>query len=423
MKQEQVKTIVAVGDGMADEAMDELGGKTPLEVAHTPHMDFLASNGTVGMLRTIPRGMDPGSDVANMALMGYSPRAYYTGRAPLEAASLNLSMGVNDLAFRCNLVTLEEKGERLFMGDHSGGGIPSDLARVWIEELNRSLAGPELSFHPGVAYRHLLLLKDVGSRFSCLETTPPHDIIGQQVQPFLPRGDGAEEIIRLLSEARKVVSALSKVPRGPITKCTANAIWLWGQGHAPRMPSLKERFGIRGATVCAVDLIKGLGRYAGLDSLEVPGATGDLDTDYQAKAVRALEAFGEYDLVFLHVEAPDEAGHQGNLVEKIRAIEKFDHEVIGTLRKGFSERQEEYRLLVLPDHPTPIRTRTHSKEPVPFVLYTYPLSLSTTLCFPPSAHSVTAYHEREAERTGIRIEEGYRLLETLLQRGCEGALH
>ncbi len=415
-EQEQVKTIIAVGDGMADEPLEELGAKTPLEVAHTPNMDFFASHGTVGLLRTVPKNMDPGSDVANMSLMGYSPHQYYTGRAPLEAASMGISMSADDMAFRCNFVTLEKKGDGLLMNDYSGGGITTDVARVWIKELNGKLTRSGLSFHAGIAYRHILLFRNAGSRFKHLETTPPHDILGQEVGPHLPRGTGGEILVNLFEEACEVLTSLPGQSSGTPGTCTANAIWLWGQGHQPHMPTLNERFGIKGATICAVDLVKGLGRCAGLDPLEVPGATGDLDTNYQGKAVKVLKALDAYDLIFLHVEAPDEAGHQGNLKEKIRAIERFDQEVLGILRKGLAQRGGGYRLLVLPDHPTPIRTRTHSKAPVPFLLYASPSSLSLAHCFEPSAPPVNAYHEKEAAGTGIHIEEGHTMMEILFRQ-------
>ena len=414
MNAQGTKSILVVGDGMADEPLESLGGKTPLQVAHTPHMDFFAANGTVGMVRTVPEGMPPGSDVANMSLMGYSPRSYYSGRAPLEAASMGVEMSSGDLAFRCNMVTIDETPSGPVMGDYSGGGITTEIAGAYIEALNKHLAGPGLRFYPGIAYRHLLLLKDVGTRFESLETTPPHDITGQSVTPFLPSGSAAREISELMEQGRNVLAGVASSFTGCSGVGSANAIWLWGQGHAPRMPTLEDRYNIRGATVCAVDLIKGLGRYAGMDSIEVPGATGDLDTNFQGKAVASLQALRHYAFVFLHVEAADEAGHQGNLYEKIKAIERLDAEVIGLLRKGLSGLEGGYRILILPDHPTPLQTRTHSEKPVPFIFYGSPAVTYLEDLLPRARSRVASFDETEAERTGIFIEEGHKVLDLLL---------
>lgn len=413
MNPKRPKSILVVGDGMADEPLEALDGKTPLQVAHIPNMDSLARNGVVGMVRTVPEGMPPGSDVANMSLMGYAPQTYYSGRAPLEAASMGVEMSEGDLAFRCNLVTLERRASGIVMGDYSGGGISTEIAREYVELLNKHLAGPDLCFYPGIAYRHLALMKNAGSRFESLETTPPHDITGQVVTAYLPCGSGAREVAELMEQGRTVFADLPSSSKESSGAGTANAIWLWGQGHAPCMPTLEERYHVRGVTICAVDLIKGLGRYAGMDSIEVPGATGDLDTNYQGKAVAALKALEAYDFVFLHVEAPDEAGHQGDLDEKIRAIERLDAEVVGLLKAGLSKIDEGYRILVLPDHPTPLRTRTHSEKPVPFLFHVHPESTLVKDLLPPSRSKVTAYNEKEAEQSGIRIEEGHRILELL----------
>ena len=399
-----MKYVLVVGDGMADEPLEELGGRTPLEVSRTPNMDFFARNGQVGRVRTIPEGMPPGSDVANMSLMGYSPQTYYTGRAPLEAASMGLDLGPDDVAFRCNLVTLEERREGLFMADYSGGSISTERARTYIQALNDKLAGPDFEFHPGVSYRHILLWRGGRKKFEGLETTPPHDILGQPVDSHLPSGPGSRQLKEMTDEARGVLLAhlSGRAETGPAGQ--ANAIWLWGQGHKPQMPLLQERFGVRGVTVSAVDLIKGLGRCAGLETIDVPGATGDLETNYQGKVYAVLRALGEFDFAFLHVEAPDEASHRGNLQEKIDAIERLDEEVLGVLRKGFAKKKIQYRLLVLPDHLTPLRIRTHADTPVPFLLY------------PEEPGSGASYSEKEAERSGILIEDGSRMLDVLFQK-------
>lgn len=399
-----MKFILVVGDGMADEPLEELGGRTPLEVSRTPNMDFYARNGTVGLVRTIPEGMPPGSDVANMSLMGYSPQTYYTGRAPLEAASMGLELGPEDIVFRCNLVTLEERQGDFSMADYSGGGIATDRAGQFIQALNDKLADPAFRFYAGVSYRHVLLCRDARQKFEGLTTIPPHDILGQSVDSHLPSGPGSRKLREMMDQARNVMLAhVSSCPdAGPSGE--ANAIWLWGQGHRPEMPPLQERFGVRGVVVSAVDLIKGLGRCAGLDSVEVPGATGDLDTNYQGKAYAVLRALREYDFAFLHVEAPDEASHRGNLQEKIEAIERLDEEVLGLLKKGLSRMKIPHRLAVLPDHLTPLRIRTHSDTPVPFLLYPGEPSLGAS------------YSEREAEQSGICLEDGSKMLEALFQK-------
>ncbi len=411
----RLKFIVVVGDGMADEPLEELGGKTPLEAACTPNMDFYASQGLVGLLRTIPEGMPPGSDIANMSLMGCSPREYYTGRAPLEAASMGLKMEPGDMAFRCNLVTLGEGNLGSVMVDHSGGSISTEAAGEYIRVLNESLSGPGLRFHLGVSYRHVLLLKGTDGEFDRLETTPPHDILGQEISSHLPKGKGREKLIGLMEQGQRVLmQSVERVAQTGLG-ARANSIWFWGQGPVPRLPVFAERFGVQGATVCAVDLMKGMGTCMGLKTIEVPGATGDLDTDYQGKAVAALETVEDVDFVFLHVEAPDEAGHQGNLEEKVKAIERVDGEVLGILRKGLEEQKVPYRLLVLPDHPTPIRTRTHSDAPVPFILYASSSGdsfgqLAASSCAP------SCFHEAEAARSGIIIEEGHKILEIMFDR-------
>jgi 2,3-bisphosphoglycerate-independent phosphoglycerate mutase len=398
-----LKYVLVVGDGMADEPLETLGGRTPLEVSRTPNMDFYAENGIVGLVRTIPEGMPAGSDVANMSLMGYPPQTYYTGRAPLEAASMGLEVGPDDVAFRCNLVTLEESHGTLYMVDYSGGSIPTARAGAYIRALNDKLAGTEFRFHPGVSYRHVLLWRGAHERFQGLETTPPHDILGQPVDSYLPSGAESQELRALMEEAREVMRthASSLANEGSLGE--ANAIWLWGQGRRLKMPPLQERFGVRGVAVSAVDLIKGLGRCAGLEPVEVPGATGDLETNYQGKAYAVIKALKEFDFAFLHVEAPDEASHRGDLQEKIEAIERLDEEVLGVLRKGLARKKMSYRLMVLPDHLTPLRIRTHSDGPVPFLVY------------PEGPSHCAAFTEREAERSGIYISDGSKILDRLFR--------
>jgi 2,3-bisphosphoglycerate-independent phosphoglycerate mutase len=412
-----LKFVLVVGDGMADEPLEELGGQTPLEVSHTPNMDHYAGRGTVGLVRTIPEGMAPGSDVANMSLMGYAPQVYYTGRAPLEAASMGLDLGPDDVAFRCNLVTLEEHEGALRMADYSGGSISTEKAGAYIRALNEELAGEECRFHPGVSYRHVLLWRGARQTFLGLKTTPPHDILGRAVDAYLPSGAGSGKLKEKMEAARRVLR--SSVLRGADEGRTseANGIWLWGEGTRPKMPTLHERFGIRGVAVSAVDLIKGLGRCAGLRSVEVPGATGDLVTNYQGKAYAVLRALGDVDFAFLHVEAPDEASHRGRLQEKIDAIERLDEEVLGVLRRGLWKLRMPYRLLVLPDHLTPLRLRTHVSTPVPFLLYPETPGLGSARSERDAPSRASRFSEREAERSGICLEDGSKLLDALFARG------
>jgi len=416
MNLDEVKTLIVVGDGMADEPVASLGGKTPLESAGTPNMDALARSGIVGLLRSVPEGMPPGSDIANMSLMGYDPAQYYTGRAPLEAASMGITMGERDLAFRCNLVTLQRKEDGQVMADYSGDGITTERASRVVRRLNERFETPDRTFHTGVAYRHLFLWKNGEERFRGLETTPPHDISGLPVSAHLPRGNGSEELNRLMEKAADLLAVPADTSDESSAGSGPNAIWFWGQGTASVMPSLYERFQIRGATVCAVDLIKGLGRCAGMDAIQVPGATGDIDTNFQGKALAALNALRDHDLVFLHVESPDEAAHRGDLEEKIRSIERFDHEVIGVLRKGLQRKGLKHRLLILPDHATPLRTRTHSDQPIPFLLHCEPSTLPVAPQLDQGRCAARGYHEREAEKSGIRIMQGHELLGLILNR-------
>lgn len=410
----KTKYVVAVPDGMADEPIEKLGGRTPLGVARKPKMDSLARQGVVGMVRTVPQGMPPGSDVANLTLFGYAPEHCYTGRAPLEAASLGVRLGPDDLAFRCNLVRLDKRDGRRVMADYSGGGIASDWAGRCVHVLQEALGDSEVSFHAGVSYRHVIRWKNVRPAFEGLRTTPPHDITDQDILPHLPHGPGQEKVAGLMERACGILASGLPWEVASALEGKVNAIWLWGQGPAPAMIPLTERFGIRGVTVCAVDLVKGLGHYAGLRPIRVPGATGDLDTDYRAKAHAALEALEEEDFVFLHVEAPDEAGHRGNLEAKIEAIERFDADVLDPLYEGLVRRGNPFRLLVCPDHPTPLRIRTHTGGPVPFLLCCdpqagYPVTLS-----PRDWPSVRTFEEASAARTGLFFEKGHELLTLFL---------
>jgi 2,3-bisphosphoglycerate-independent phosphoglycerate mutase len=392
-----LKYVILIGDGMADYAIEELNGRTPLEVASTPNMDFIAREGRNGTALTIPNEMPAGSDVANLSLLGYDPRKYYTGRGPLEAASMGVRLEEDDVAFRCNLIT--ERDGRIL--DYSAGHISTGEAEALIEALNEELGSDDVKFYAGVGYRHLLLLKCC-QRAEC---TPPHDIVGLSVEEHLPRGDGARILRNLI---RRSENLLKKHPvnekRVVEHKNPANLIWPWGQGSNPSMPAIQQRYRVKGAVISAVDLIKGIGVYAGLEVIHVPGATGYFDTDYRAKAVHAVKALDRVDLVVIHVEAPDEAGHLGSIEEKIRAIENIDEHIAGHLLDQLPS-YNDFKLLLTADHPTPIAVRTHTREPVPFALY------STDL----RADYINTYSEKAAADGVFGEMEGWKIMSLLME--------
>jgi len=354
---------------MADRPIDELDGLTPLQKASTPNMDYLARKGTVGTARTIPGGFPAGSDVANLCILGYDPARYYSGRAPLEAASMGVGLDDTDVAYRCNVVTIDGNGayEEAVMADYSAGHITTDEARELILMINDRLGGDYIKFYPGVSYRHLMVWKNGEAGAEC---TPPHDITGKVIGAYLPRGKGQDTLLRLMKESVAILrEAEVNARRIAAGKRPANSIWLWGQGHKPSMPDYREKYGLSGALISAVDLTKGLGVYAGFEIIDVPGATGYLDTNYSGKAEYTLNALERVDFIYLHIEAPDEAGHNGNVEDKIRAIEDIDTLVVGPVLKEARNRFGEFRILLMPDHATPIRERTHTDDPVPFAIY------------------------------------------------------
>ena len=401
------KYMVLLGDGMADYPVPELGGKTPLQVAQTPNLDRLSRRGKLGLVRTVPPGLPPGSDVANLSIFGYDPAVHFTGRAPLEAASMGVKLGPGDVAFRCNLLTLSRREGKACMDDFSAGHISTAEARQIIADVEKSLGTPEFNFYPGVSYRHLLVWRH-GGRSLSLTTTPPHDITGKPIAEYLPRGEGQGEICGLMEEAQKI---LRKHPvnraRQQSGEKPANAIWLWGQGKAPSLLPITKRFGLRGSVISAVDLMKGIGFYAGLEIVNVPGATGYLDTNYAGKAEYALREIAKKDFVYVHVEAPDEASHNGNRKDKIQAIEDFDGKIVGPILRGL-KKYKNFRLLVLPDHPTPLVLRTHSSEPVPFVIFS-----SEDGGRGPKKERF--FDELSASKAGLLIEKGHELLEKFIE--------
>jgi 2,3-bisphosphoglycerate-independent phosphoglycerate mutase len=408
---EKMKYVIIVGDGMADYPVESLGGKTPLMVARTPHMDRMANQGEIGLVRTVPHGFNPGSEIANLSIFGYDPVRYYTGRGPLEAASLGVNLEAADIAFRCNLVTLEFRGSEIVMEDFSAGHITDEEAGKIIVDLNKEMGTNEIQFYAGVSYRHLMVLKDGAARFSSLEKlklTPPHDIIGKEISTFLREME--EPVLSLMKESQRFLKK-HPVNHARETKglLPANSIWLWGQGHSPQMVTLKQRFGMDGYVISAVHLVKGIGMLAGLEALEVPGTTGYFDTNYGGKAQYALKGLREKNFVYVHVEAPDEAGHMGDLQLKIEAIEAFDEKIVGAILEGMKEFKR-CKILVLPDHPTPLSVRTHTADPVPYVIYSNEER-------PISAHGKT-FDEASAGRSGISIEKGFELIERFLTPPC-----
>lgn len=398
-----MKYIVLVGDGMADYPIKELGNKTPLEAAKIPNMDYIAKNGRSGLVYTVPKGFAPASDVANLSIIGYDPVKYYSGRGPLEAANMGIKLGPDDIAFRCNLVTIAD--ER--MADYSAGHITSEEARNLIKFLDKKLGSAKIRFYAGISYRHLLIIRD-GSLKEALRTTecePPHDITGRPIKDHLPKGEGSGLLIKLMQDSRVLLAdnEINKV-RIDLKENPADMIWLWGQGVETNMPKFKERFGVDGSVISAVDLIKGIGKSIGLNVINVPGATGYYDTNYQGKGKYALDSLKERDFVFVHVEAPDEAGHNGDLRAKMAAIENFDRFVVGTVLQRFKD-QKDFRIMVLPDHNTPVSVRTHTAEPVPFAVFGRGIE----------PNNARAYTEAEAKATGFAFERGYELMEYFMK--------
>jgi len=363
-----MKYIVILGDGMADRPVKELAGKTPLQAASVPNMDRLAREGAIGKIRTVPPGFHPGSDIANLTILGYDPREYYSGRAPLEAASIGIPLKGEDIAYRCNLVTLKYNKDKTkaVMEDYSSGHIKTDEAGELVNEINRQIGTDAITFYPGVSYRHIMVWASGASKIEC---TPPHDITGKEIADYLPVGEGEDELRQMMVKSAGILENhpvnRERLKRG---EKPANSIWLWGQGKKISLPSFKEKYSLNGALVSAVDLMKGIGINAGFEILEVPGITGYLDTNYAGKAEAALKALERVDIAYIHVEAPDEAGHSGNCSDKIKALEDFDSFVVGPVMRG-ADSFGEYRVLLLPDHATPIELKTHSEEPVPFVIY------------------------------------------------------
>lgn len=390
-----MKLCIVVPDGMADDPQEELDGKTPVEAASTANLDRIAREGRLGQVKLIPEGMPPGSDVANLAVLGYDPKRYYTGRAPLEAMAMGIPLGKDDWALRCNLVTVSDR----LMNDYSAGHISTDEAVVLIALLNEKMGTDQRTFHPGVSYRHLMVVRDTPQLD--VKTTPPHDITGQPIDDYLPGGPNGEMLRELMQRSAGILEnhEVNNV-RLELGENPANMIWLWGEGKPSELPSFREKYGKEAVLISAVDLLKGIALSIGMDVIRVPGATGYLDTDYAAKGKYACEALDKYDLVFVHVEAPDEAAHDGSVAKKVTAIEEIDKHITGPVLARLEERGEPFRMMVLPDHATPIAVRTHTDVPVPFAMF------GTAVESPREV----AFSERAAEKSDLKVDPGYELM-------------
>ena len=392
------KYAIIVPDGAADEPLEQFDEQTALEAAEIPNMDKISALGRQGLVQTVPVDMEPGSDVAQMSMLGYDPVRYYSGRAPIEAVARDIKLSLDDWVFRCNLVTIAD-GK---MADHSAGHISTPEAANLIKELGDRLGNEQIIFHAGVSYRHLLVFKGFGFD---VQTYPPHDHIGKAIEKLLPRGKGADLLIDLMARSQQLFTNhdINKVRRD-LGENQVSSIWLWGQGKKAQMERFQKRFGIKGAAITAVDLVRGLAKLIGFDLIAVPGATGFIDTNFQGKASAAIEALEKYDIVFIHIEAPDEASHSGNAEMKKRAIEQVDKYIVGPVLEAI-KKYESWRILVMPDHPTPVRTCAHSAEPVPFAMAGD--SISGIL------HAT--FGETNATKSGFRIENGYELMEYFLK--------
>lgn len=398
-----MKYIVILGDGMADEPMDILGGKTPMECADTPTMDAMACAGRMGMVQNVPSGMAPGSDVANLSVLGYDPARSYSGRSPLEALSVGVDMEEDDVIFRANIVTLTEEEpypEKTIL-DHSSGEISTRDADVLMDTIRQNFQSERIQFYTGTSYRHIMVWK----QGKVVPLEPPHDHLGTKIGPWLP---GEPMLKKLMEESFPLLNSHPlNVERAKAGKNKANSLWFWGAGTKPSLQNFEEKTGLKGAMISAVDLLKGIAVGAGMKVYQVPGATGSIDTNYEGKAQAAVKALLEdgCDFVYVHVEAPDEMGHQGLVKEKIQSISDLDHRLIAVVKEAMDASGEDYRMLILPDHPTPIRVRTHTGDPVPYLLYD-----STR-----QEKKLAVFSEAEARAAGVYQPDGYKLIDELLK--------
>ncbi len=396
-----MKYVIVVPDGMADLPMEELGGRTCMEAAGIPHMDTIARKGIAGTVCNVPEGMVPASDVANLSILGYNPKKFYCGRGPLEAANIGVDLGANDVAFRMNMITFSDG----MMADYSAGHISTKEVEILVKVINKKFGSRRLNFYHGCSYRNLLVVKcsssEEADKLMAVVCEPPHNILDKPIKQYLPDNP---ELVELMEKSVEILEAqdINKV-RIDLGQNPANMMWLWGQGKKPDMPLFSEAYGISGGIISAVDLLKGMGKVLGLEIVDVPGATGYYDTNFEGKAEAALKILEEKDMVFLHVEAPDEAGHNGDLREKITAIENIDKKIVGTIMETLKDKID-FKIMVLPDHPTPIDKRTHTSDPVPFAI------AGTGI----DADEVTVFTENAAESSGLKIEHGHELMKKFL---------
>jgi len=412
-----MKYIVIVPDGMWDQPIEELGQKTPLEVSHRTNMDYMAKNGMTGLIKTIPDNFKPGSEIGNLSLMGYKPEDHFTGRAPLEAANLGIELAEDEIAFRCNLVTIvgspqgglsgqrETNGGK--MADYSAGHISTLEAAQLITTLNEKIAEPDIKFYPGQSYRHLLVIKSRNvAELMKVQCMPPHDIINQDIKKHVPNGSMATTLLKFMEKANRILAEhpINNV-RVDLKENPASHIWLWGQGTKPNLPSFKDKFGVEGGIISAVDLINGIGRLAGLEVIKVPGITGYYDTNYLGKGEYAIECLRKKDFVFVHIEGPDEAGHNGDYKAKIHCIEHIDREIIGPILRHF-EKVTDMRIVVLPDHPTPVKLRTHTRDNVGFVMLGKGITPDES----------TEYTETSCKNRGLKFNNGEEFMEYFMRK-------
>lgn len=401
-----MKYIVFLGDGMADYPVPELNNKTPLEVAHTPTFDKLAQHGEVGLVQTVPEGMAPGSDVANLSVMGFDAKACYTGRSPLEAVSMGIPLGEHDVTYRCNLVTLDnhESIDEAVILDHSAGEISTEEAQILVEDLVKHLNWFGAELHSGVSYRHCLVIRNGKTG---AQLTPPHDVTGKAIKEFLPRGENAD-LLREWMQASRVFleNHPINIARKEKGLNPANCCWFWGEGTRPKLKRFEDIYHLTGGVVSAVDLLKGIGLSADLLAPEVEGATGTLNTNYQGKIDAALEILKEHDFVYIHFEGPDECGHQGKAQEKILSIERLDALALKPLMDALDYQGELYHILLVPDHATPIVKRTHTSDPIPYVIYKKEKEIGP---------HTSAFDENHAAQTNLKIEQGHFLMTKLLE--------
>ena len=401
-----MKYVVILGDGMADYPIESIGNKTPLMVANKPNIDALCKKGEIGLVKTVPQGLKPGSDVANLAVMGYNPLKCYTGRSPLEALSIGIDLKDDDIATRCNLVTLsdDEKYEDKTMVDYSAGEISTKEAKELIEYIESKLGTDTLAFYAGVSYRHCLVKHHakVGTTY-----TPPHDISGRKITDYLPKDLYGEEMLSLMKKSYELLKDhpinIERIKNG---KNPANSIWLWGEGTKPQLESFTSKFGIKGSVISAVDLLKGIGIGAKMEVIEVEGACGTYETNFAGKAKAAIDSLKRNDYVYIHMEAPDECGHQGDLEHKILSIEKIDSIVVKYIVDELSKQSEPYSILVAPDHPTPIALKTHVSDPVPYIIYRSNKELD---------NKAQTYNEQTAKDSGIYYASSEELIQKFIK--------